>query len=91
MEGTGERLVAAFPQMRERRGADRASGAPARRPRASVSGAPTETLGPTRKQQSAAIARSLIRAVIAHQADAVMADHHDPAIGNLDSIAGLRA
>ncbi|HMC71870.1 MAG TPA: TetR/AcrR family transcriptional regulator, partial [Mycobacteriales bacterium] len=25
--------------------------------------------------------RSLIRAVIAHQADAVMADHHDPAIG----------
>jgi len=35
--------------------------------------------------------RSLIRAVIAHQADAVMADHHDPAIGNLDSIAALRA
>lgn len=34
--------------------------------------------------------RSLIRAVIAHQADAVMADHHDPAIGNLDSIAALR-
>src|SRR3954463_313021 len=35
--------------------------------------------------------RSLIRAVIAHQADAVMADHHDPALGNLDSIAALRA
>ncbi|HEY4279452.1 MAG TPA: TetR/AcrR family transcriptional regulator [Conexibacter sp.] len=35
--------------------------------------------------------QSLIRAVIAHQADAVMADHHDPAIGNLDSIAALRA
>lgn len=35
--------------------------------------------------------RSLIRAVIAHQADAVMADHHDPALGNLDSIAELRA
>ena len=35
--------------------------------------------------------RSLIRAVIAHQADAVMADHRDPAIGNLDSIAALRA
>jgi TetR/AcrR family transcriptional regulator, transcriptional repressor for nem operon len=35
--------------------------------------------------------RSLIRAVIAHQADAVIADHHDPAIGNLDSIAALRA
>lgn len=35
--------------------------------------------------------RSLIRAVIAHQADAVMADHHDPAMGNLDSIAALRA
>src|SRR3954462_5671432 len=34
--------------------------------------------------------RSLIRTVIAHQADAVMADHHDPAIGNLDSIAALR-
>ncbi|MBS1677102.1 MAG: TetR family transcriptional regulator [Actinobacteria bacterium] len=34
--------------------------------------------------------RSLIRAVIGHQADAVMADHHDPAIGNLDSIAALR-
>ncbi len=34
---------------------------------------------------------SLIRAVIAHQADAVMADHHDPALGNLDSIAALRA
>ena len=34
--------------------------------------------------------RSLIRAVIAHQADAVMADHHDPALGNLDSIAALR-
>jgi TetR/AcrR family transcriptional regulator, transcriptional repressor for nem operon len=33
---------------------------------------------------------SLIRAVIAHQADAVMADHHDPAFGNLDSIAALR-
>jgi AcrR family transcriptional regulator len=35
--------------------------------------------------------RSLIRAVIAHQADAVMADHHDLAAGNLDSIAALRA
>jgi AcrR family transcriptional regulator len=35
--------------------------------------------------------RSLIRAVIAHQADAVMADHHDPALGNLDSIAAMRA
>ena len=35
--------------------------------------------------------RSLIREVIAHQADAVMADHHDPAMGNLDSIAALRA
>ena len=35
--------------------------------------------------------RSLIRAVIAHQADAVMANHHDPAIGNLDSIPALRA
>ena len=35
--------------------------------------------------------QSLIRAVIAHQADAVMADHHDPAVGNLDSIAALRA
>jgi len=35
--------------------------------------------------------RSLIRAVIAHQADAVMADHHDEAIGNLDSIPALRA
>jgi AcrR family transcriptional regulator len=35
--------------------------------------------------------RSLIRAVIAHQADAVMADHHDPAVGNLDSVAALRA
>ena len=34
--------------------------------------------------------RSLIRAVIAHQADAVMADHHDPAVGNLDSVAALR-
>lgn len=34
--------------------------------------------------------RSLIRAVIAYQADAVMADHHDPAIGNLDSIEALR-
>jgi len=34
--------------------------------------------------------RSLIRAVIAHQADAVMADHHDPALGNLDSIEALR-
>jgi AcrR family transcriptional regulator len=34
--------------------------------------------------------RSLIRAVIAHQSDAVMANHHDPAIGNLDSIAALR-
>ncbi|HWH20125.1 MAG TPA: TetR family transcriptional regulator C-terminal domain-containing protein [Solirubrobacterales bacterium] len=34
--------------------------------------------------------RSLIRAVIAHQADAVMADHHDAAIGNLDSVAALR-
>jgi AcrR family transcriptional regulator len=34
--------------------------------------------------------RSLIRAVIAHQADAVMADHHDPAIGNLDTVAALR-
>jgi hypothetical protein len=56
-----------------------------------VSGLPTEAIASTRKQQSAAIARSLIRAVIAHQADAVMADHHDPAIGNLDSIAGLRA
>ena len=33
---------------------------------------------------------SLIRAVIAHQADAVMADHHDPAFGNLDSIAGQK-
>jgi AcrR family transcriptional regulator len=33
--------------------------------------------------------RSLIRAVIAHQADAVMANHHDPAFGNLDSIAAL--
>jgi hypothetical protein len=29
--------------------------------------------------------------VIAHQADAVMADHHDPAIGNLDSVDALRA
>jgi TetR/AcrR family transcriptional repressor of nem operon len=35
--------------------------------------------------------RSLIRAVIAHQADAVMADHYDSAIGNLDSIPALRA
>jgi AcrR family transcriptional regulator len=35
--------------------------------------------------------RSLIRAVIAHQADAVMAVHHDPALGNLDSVAALRA
>lgn len=35
--------------------------------------------------------QSLIRAVIAHQADAVMADHHDPDIGNLDSITALRA
>jgi AcrR family transcriptional regulator len=34
--------------------------------------------------------QSLIRAVIAHQADAVMANHHDPALGNLDSIAALR-
>jgi TetR/AcrR family transcriptional regulator, transcriptional repressor for nem operon len=34
--------------------------------------------------------RSLIRAVIAHQADAVMADHHDSAVGNLDSVAALR-
>jgi AcrR family transcriptional regulator len=34
--------------------------------------------------------RSLIRAVIAHQADAVMAEQHNPAIGNLDSIAALR-
>lgn len=34
--------------------------------------------------------RSLIRAVIAHQADAVMADHHDPTVGDLDSIAALR-
>ena len=34
--------------------------------------------------------RSLVRAVIAHQADAVMADHHDPGLGNLDSIAALR-
>ena len=34
--------------------------------------------------------RSLIRAVIAHQADAVMAAHHDPAVGNLDSVAALR-
>jgi AcrR family transcriptional regulator len=34
--------------------------------------------------------RSLIRAVIARQADAVLADHHDPDIGNLDSIAALR-
>jgi len=34
--------------------------------------------------------RSLIRAVIAHQADAVMAVHHDPALGNLDSVAALR-
>lgn len=33
---------------------------------------------------------SLIRAVIARQADAVMADHHNPAFGNLDSIAALR-
>jgi TetR/AcrR family transcriptional regulator, transcriptional repressor for nem operon len=33
---------------------------------------------------------SPIRAVIAHQADAVMADHHDPAFGNLDSIAARR-
>ena len=33
---------------------------------------------------------SLIRDVIAHQADAVMADHHDPAFGNLDSIAAPR-
>lgn len=33
---------------------------------------------------------SLIRAVVAHQADAVMADHHDPAIGNLDTITALR-
>jgi TetR/AcrR family transcriptional regulator, transcriptional repressor for nem operon len=32
---------------------------------------------------------SLIRAVIAHQANAVMADHHDPAFGDLDSIAAL--
>ncbi len=35
--------------------------------------------------------RSLIRAVIAHQADAVMADQHDPVSGNLDSIPALRA
>jgi AcrR family transcriptional regulator len=35
--------------------------------------------------------KSLIRAVIAYQADAVMADHHDPATGNLDTIAALRA
>jgi len=35
--------------------------------------------------------RSLVRAVIARQADAVMADHHDPALANLDSIAALRA
>jgi AcrR family transcriptional regulator len=35
--------------------------------------------------------RSLVRAVIAHQADAVMADHHDPALANLDSIPALRA
>lgn len=34
--------------------------------------------------------RSLIRAVIAHQADAVMADHHHPAAEHLDSIAALR-
>jgi TetR/AcrR family transcriptional regulator, transcriptional repressor for nem operon len=33
---------------------------------------------------------ALIRAVIAHQADAVMADNHDPALGNLDSVAALR-
>src|SRR5436190_1488360 len=32
----------------------------------------------------------LLRAVMAHEADAVMADHHDPAFGNLDSIAALR-
>jgi TetR/AcrR family transcriptional repressor of nem operon len=35
--------------------------------------------------------RSLIRAVIAHQADAVMADHQDSAVGNLDTVAALRA
>jgi AcrR family transcriptional regulator len=34
--------------------------------------------------------RSLIRAVIAHRADAVMADRHDTAFGKLDSIAALR-
>lgn len=34
--------------------------------------------------------QSLIRAVIAHQADAVMADHHDPSFGNLDSVVALR-
>jgi AcrR family transcriptional regulator len=35
--------------------------------------------------------RSLIRAVIAHQADAVIAGHDDPALGDLDSVAALRA
>lgn len=35
--------------------------------------------------------RSLIRAVIDHQADAVMADHDDPALEDLDSIAALRS
>jgi AcrR family transcriptional regulator len=34
--------------------------------------------------------RTLVRSVIAHQADAVMAAHHDPAMGNLDSVAALR-
>jgi AcrR family transcriptional regulator len=34
--------------------------------------------------------RSLIRAVIAHQADAVMDAQQDPALGNLDSVAALR-